>query len=192
MDSLFAFLYTNDFVPERTLFVLPNLYEGIDIRTGSGEILASSRPDVYGNGEVLIGENGESIAHVSENVMGGTKIDFGMGEVVNSYPNIYGGETFHNVEGIIGYTAPDPNDGLDFHSAFGEKLIDVSPNISGGLSVSETLNVPVPESLQVQDLDELFSEVYGINSVLDSVDVDVVSAFDAIEPEFLEFLTEWF
>ncbi len=181
MDStLSGLLFVSDKLINNSgisLYVLPNLQNGFDLRTSSGETLASSKADVVGQGEIWVSASGERIAQVSENVYGGTTIDFGGGDVLNGSSNIYDGENFYNFGESIAYTAPGFDGGVDLFSTTGSSILSIVPNALGEATIITPLTVDVPFMFQdpisvssqlgaISDITQL--EEYG--NVVDFVD----------------------
>jgi len=129
-------------------YILPNLQDGFDLRTSSGEILASSKADVAGQGEIWVNASGERIAQVRENVYDGTTIDFTGGDVLTGYPNIYSGENYYNFGESIAYTAPGFDGGMDLISTTGSSILSIVPNALGEVTINTPITVDIPFMFQ--------------------------------------------
>lgn len=118
-----------------------NVSEGvtgdIEYRKNSGEVIGKIHEGVIpGQTEMTFGEES---ATISDNVMGGSKIDFGGTDVINSYENIYdGGETFRSLTDVVGYTKPNSiTGGIDFFNGHYKKVANISnPDMFGNLNLS--------------------------------------------------------
>lgn len=152
MDStLIGLLFVSDKLinnSEISLYVLPNLQDGFDLRTSSGETLASSKADVVGQGDIWVNASGERIAQVRENVYDGTTIDFAGGDVLTGYSNMYGGENYYSMGESIAYTAPGFNGGVDLISTTGGSVLSIAPNALGEATINTPITVDIPFMFQ--------------------------------------------
>ncbi|MEF2966525.1 hypothetical protein V3851_11850 [Paenibacillus sp. M1] len=111
-----------------------NISEGVtgdtELRTLNGEMIGELHEGVLGQLDITFGDES---ATITDNVMSGSKIDFGNGDVFNSYENVYGGETFRSLTDVVGYTQPNSiSGGIDLYNGNYEKVASLSnPDMFG-------------------------------------------------------------
>lgn len=118
------------------IYVSQGVTGDVEYKTSSGEVLGEIHQGVYpGQYEMSLGDE---TATITENVMGGSKIDFGGTDVINSFDNIYDGENFHSYTDLVGYTKTSPIDGgMDFFNGEYEKVANISnPDQFGTMDLS--------------------------------------------------------
>ena len=203
METLFEALYKlKPPVLDFTIDAIPNIFDGLDFRSGTGELLGSVAPDIFGM--ALFNEHHEKIATIRENVYGGTQIDFHDGHVLNGIHNAYGGENFYDFSGLVGYTMPGINESIDLYSPTHDLLASAQPDALGGLDItvnatSGTIQAASDFHDQIDIADSLHAFDYF--DALDSFDVihsssDLVDFFDMTHAtmdvyDFLDFMTGW-
>ena len=183
-DPLFQAIFANvAAVNDRLNPVIarPNFMGGIDIRDRGGDVSASFRPDAAGG---MIGTDGvgETVAHISTNVSGGTRIDMGHDEVLNGYPNIFGGENFSSMEGAVGFTKPNFEGGMDLFSPSGEMMLSSSPGLLG-TEFSAPIQPDFPfDFASSLDYQEGLDKAEAVSMLLDTSDVaDALEITDGID-----------
>ncbi|WP_308637106.1 hypothetical protein [Paenibacillus silvisoli] len=119
----------------QSLTVSEGVTDQIELQTSNGDVIAEIHEGVLGQVEMTIGNES---ATISENVMGGDTIDFGNGDVIQTYTNINGGETFYSLTDVVGYTQSSPIfDGVDFYNGNYEKVASLSnPDMFGNMDVT--------------------------------------------------------
>lgn len=167
----------------QSLHISEGVTGNMELRTGNGEVVGEIHESVLGQLDMTIG--GET-ATITDNVMGGSKIDFGNGDVINSYENIYGGETFHSLTDVVGYTQPNAiTGGIDLFDGNYEKIANLSnPDLFGNMDFSYASIATDISGLDLasQDWSQL-GESFDFDFDLDS-SVDIVS-------DLLRMISDW-
>jgi hypothetical protein len=121
---------------KRKLLLNPNMNQGIDVTTQNGEVLYSFQPGVSTEGAALM-QDGEKIASIRDGVHGTTVIDYGLGETAVSYPDLFGSKIIDHGDGVIGFTRPAFDGGMELQNQFhkpiaslenGEMLVEKNEN----------------------------------------------------------------
>ncbi|WP_160036756.1 hypothetical protein [Paenibacillus sp. An7] len=167
------------------IYVSESATGDMEFKESNGEVLGEIHSGVYpGQYEMSLGNE---TATITENVMGGSKIDFGGTDVINSVDNIYGGENFNSYTDVVGYTKPSPIDGgMDFFNGNYEKVANISnPDQFGTMDFS--LSTP---SLDTNVSDFVFPDFSLVDQTYDLSLDTAVDGGDTIT-DILDMITEW-
>jgi len=166
----------------QSLHVSEGVTGNVELRTGNGEVIGEIHEGVLGQWDMTIGDE---TATITDNVMGGSKIDFGNGDVLNSYENIYDGETFHSLTDVVGYTQPDTvTGGIDFFDGNYEKIAQLSDaDIFGNMDFSYA------SFADMGGLDLASQDWSALGDAFD-FDIDLDSGADILS-ELLRMITDW-
>jgi hypothetical protein len=185
-SPLLNLLYENDPIlspVHEVLHFKRNLLGGTSLADMNGNTIFETMPNVVG-GETVMFDGGET-AQLTENIYGGTTLDFtGTTNDIVGMPSIFGGESFHQGGEFIGSIEPSfMGNGFDFTSSTGDTLFSTSPDIFGGTEV--TFSSPIIDSSSVWDTFDLhnsFSHIDTISSHLSVADIGTATdVFDGLD-----------
>ncbi|RJE86255.1 hypothetical protein D3P07_19475 [Paenibacillus sp. 1011MAR3C5] len=167
----------------QSLQVSEGVTGNLEMRTGNGEVIGEIHEGVLGQLNMTIGDE---TATITDNVMGGSKIDFGNGDVINSYENIHNGETFHSLTDVVGHTEPNAlTGGIDFFNGNYEKIAQLSsPDAFGNMDFSYA---SIATDMSGFDLASQDWSTIGDSF---NVDIDLDSSVDMLS-EIFKLFSDW-
>lgn len=176
-NALFAMMFGSMKNIQGTVTAQPNIFDGVDYVTSTGQYLGSVNEGILGLD--LVGSGGETIGHASENIFGGLNVDLTGGESIVGMPGVLGDNYYIGGE-HLGYETANIFGSTDF---VGDGGIHLASGTEGALGAQFHLAdsfQAMPEFDFVSDISlNSFDAVNGAFDAGSSVS-DAMDAMDAL------------
>ncbi|WP_068676423.1 hypothetical protein [Oceanobacillus sp. Castelsardo] len=159
--------------------VHPNLRQGLDVRTGNGEVAYSINPGVSTEGASLVdGATGEKIATIRESVDGRTVYDMGGGETFASTTNVLGDSAIKETGGdIIGFVNSNSLGGMQLQDNAHRSIMQMNQS---GNEIYTQNPAPTTPDLSTSIAGNSFESTGSVYDAVDGLD-SLDSASDALD-----------